>query len=75
MRAALDIKRDHRELVERCLTLLSPDGTLMFSTNARGLTLPAGDFPGFAFKDIGPQLADDDFKGKRIPACYVLTNG
>ena len=73
MRGTLDIRRDHLELIRSCLSLLSPGGTLWFSSNARGLSLESGDFPGFIVKDMGKELADEDFRGKRIPLCYTLT--
>ena len=70
--AAFDVKRDHRQLIQRCLPLLSPGGTLMFSSNAKGFTIDEKDFPGFIVKDIGKELVDEDFRGKRIPVCYAL---
>jgi len=69
----IDIKRDHHELIQRCLSILEPGGTLVFSSNARGLSLDAGDFPGIIVKDIGKSLVDEDFRGKRTPCCYGLT--
>jgi len=72
VRGALDLRRDHQELISRSLTLLSPGGTLWFSSNARGLALESGNFPGLIVKDLGPSLVDEDFKGKRIPSCYTL---
>jgi len=72
MRGTLDIRRDHRDLIQRCLSLLSPNGALWFSSNAKGVELQCGDFPGFDIKDLGKDLADEDFRGKRIPVCYIL---
>jgi len=68
----LDIRRDYQELIGKSLSLLSPDGTLYFSTNAKGFRLQNEDFPGFSVKDLGPSLTDEDFRGKRIPACYKI---
>jgi 23S rRNA G2069 N7-methylase RlmK/C1962 C5-methylase RlmI len=73
MSGALDIRRDHRELVGRCLSLLSPGGTLWFSSNAKGFRLESEDFPEINIKDMSAELADEDFKGKKIPVCYTLT--
>jgi len=72
MRGNLDIKRDHRELINRSLSLLSPEGTLWFSTNAKGFSLDNGDFPDLQINDITNELVDEDFKGKRIPANMKL---
>ena len=73
MRGTLDTRRDHGELIGRCLSLLSPNGTLWFSSNARGVNLVDGDFPNCTVQDIKTTLTDEDFKGKRIPACYTLS--
>jgi 23S rRNA G2069 N7-methylase RlmK/C1962 C5-methylase RlmI len=68
----LDIRRDHRELIEGCLALLSPGGRLWLSVNARGFKLAQGDFPGFELIDMTEKLRDEDFRNRRIPACYVF---
>jgi len=68
----LDIRRDYRELIDKSLTLLSRGGILYFSTNAKGFRLQDEDFPGFSVKDLRPSLVDEDFVGKRIPACYKI---
>jgi 23S rRNA G2069 N7-methylase RlmK/C1962 C5-methylase RlmI len=73
MTGALDLKRDHRGLVRRCLKLLSPAGRLIFSANAKGFALDPGDFPGTAAEDITEKLRDEDFAGKRVPAVYSFT--
>jgi len=71
----LDIQRDHQKLIRSCLLLLSPGGTLWFSSNARGFALEGGDFPGFTVKDLTKDLEDEDFRGKKTPLCYTFTNG
>jgi len=73
MRGTLDIRRDLHNLVDDCLTLLSPKGTLYVSSNAKGINLSGEDFPRYTVKDIRPSLIDEDFKDKRIPACYMIT--
>jgi len=72
MKGILDIRRDHQTLIRSCLSLLSPGGTLWFSSNARGFSLEGNDFPDYTLKDMRPALVDEDFKGKRIPLCYTL---
>jgi 23S rRNA G2069 N7-methylase RlmK/C1962 C5-methylase RlmI len=75
MSGTLDIRRDHRELIGRCLPLLSPGGVLYFSSNARGFRLDRESlerFPNFGITDLGPGLVDEDFRGKRPPACYLF---
>jgi 23S rRNA G2069 N7-methylase RlmK/C1962 C5-methylase RlmI len=72
MRASLDIRRDYRELVSRCLPLLSPGGKLWFSSNARNFRLDPEGFPGFTVRDMAGELVDEDFRGKKVPLCYTF---
>jgi 23S rRNA G2069 N7-methylase RlmK/C1962 C5-methylase RlmI len=72
MDRSLDIRRDHRELIEGCLALLAPGGSLWLSVNARGFRLAEGDFPGLELRDITEKLRDEDFRNRRIPASYVF---
>ena len=73
MRDTLDTRRDHGELIQSCLSLLASGGTLWFSSGAKGISLDSGDFPNCTVKDMRSYLVDEDFKGKRMPACYTLT--
>jgi 23S rRNA G2069 N7-methylase RlmK/C1962 C5-methylase RlmI len=73
MLETLDIRRDYLELISKSLTLLSPEGTLYFSTNAKGFRLQSEDFSGYIIKNLRPSLVDEDFKEKRIPACYAFS--
>jgi 23S rRNA G2069 N7-methylase RlmK/C1962 C5-methylase RlmI len=68
----LDIQRDYIDLIRECLSLLSPGGTLWFSSSAKGIKIQTSDFPGLEIKDMGKALMDEDFRGKRMPACYAL---
>ena len=73
MRGTLDIRRDYLDLIRRCLSLLSPGGTLWFSSNARGFKPDNVDFLNYSIKDMGKELTDEDFMGKKIPLCYIFT--
>jgi 23S rRNA G2069 N7-methylase RlmK/C1962 C5-methylase RlmI len=73
MQTDFDLRRDYRELIRRCLDLLSPGGTLWFSANTKGFQLKEEAFPGIIVQDRYPLLIDEDFRGKRIPACYTLS--
>jgi 23S rRNA G2069 N7-methylase RlmK/C1962 C5-methylase RlmI len=70
MSAILDLKRDHRNLIGRCLKLLSPGGKLLFSANAKNFTLKRSDFPEAEIEDLQEKIRDEDFLGKRLPAVY-----
>ncbi|GHV45255.1 rRNA (guanine-N2)-methyltransferase [Spirochaetia bacterium] len=72
MESTLDIKRDHQALISQALKLLKSGGRLWFSANARRFHLDAGDFPGYAIKDMEEAITDEDFAGKRIPECYLF---
>jgi 23S rRNA G2069 N7-methylase RlmK/C1962 C5-methylase RlmI len=72
MHATLDTRRDHRPLISRCAALLSPGGKLWFSTTIRNLKLSPEDFPGITVRDMGTLLGDEDFRGKKIPPCYLF---
>jgi 23S rRNA G2069 N7-methylase RlmK/C1962 C5-methylase RlmI len=67
MTAALDLQRDHRELISGCLALLETGGKLWFSANPRRFRLDAA---GFSVQDMSSQIIDEDFRGRKIPLCY-----
>jgi 23S rRNA G2069 N7-methylase RlmK/C1962 C5-methylase RlmI len=68
----LDIKRDHGTLIRRCMGLLAEGGVLWFSASARGFRLD--NMPGLIVEDRRKELEDEDFKGKKAPACWTFTN-
>jgi 23S rRNA G2069 N7-methylase RlmK/C1962 C5-methylase RlmI len=70
MEGVLDIKRDHGRLIRRCLGLLGGDGVLWFSVNARGFRLE--ELPGLKAVNREKELEDEDFKGRKLPACWTL---
>jgi 23S rRNA G2069 N7-methylase RlmK/C1962 C5-methylase RlmI len=73
MRTTLDIKRDHKLLISRCLSLLKTGGKLWFSVNARHFRLDPAEFSGWEVTDYSPLLEDEDFRGKKMPPCYAFT--
>ncbi|MBZ4192107.1 class I SAM-dependent methyltransferase [Niabella sp. 3A5MI-3] len=68
----LDIQRDHVLLINECLRLLSPGGTLYFSTNARKFVLDAGKLQTDKIKDITKTTTPFDFEGKLFRWCYKI---
>jgi 23S rRNA G2069 N7-methylase RlmK/C1962 C5-methylase RlmI len=72
MTGTLDLRRDHRELISRCLALLNPGGKLWFSANPRHFTIDRADFPGVILEDMGPLIVDEDFRGRKIPLCFTF---
>ncbi|MDR0629577.1 MAG: class I SAM-dependent methyltransferase [Treponema sp.] len=73
MQTTLDIRRDYRKLIDQCLDVLNPGGKLWFSVNAKGFRLNPADFPGITVHDRSPEIIDEDFRGKRIPAWYTFS--
>ena len=72
MKNAIDLKRDHEEIINNCLSLLAKNGMLIFSSGKRNLRLENTSFPGKKITDITEKLRDEDFIGKRIPLCYTI---
>ncbi|MDR0453095.1 MAG: class I SAM-dependent methyltransferase [Treponema sp.] len=70
MQGFLDIKRDYCGLVRECLGLLAPKGKLFFSVNARSFKFDGSAFPEAEVTDLTERLRDEDFRGKRVPACW-----
>ncbi len=68
----LDINKDWPQLVKDCLNILSPDGTLYFSTNSERLKFDVSKVPpktaaglGFTCTDITDKTIPNDFVGKK----------
>ena len=62
MEGVLDVQRDHVALIQDCLKLLAPAGTLYFSTNRRGFKLDPAAAADYEVKDLTAQTLDEDFK-------------
>jgi 23S rRNA G2069 N7-methylase RlmK/C1962 C5-methylase RlmI len=79
-RADFDLRRDYANLLGDCLSLLAPNGKLWFSVSARSFKTGAAElesalrerFPGVVVTDIGGNIVDEDFKGRRIPKAFVI---
>ncbi len=72
MSGVLDIQRDHVVLINSALRVLSPEGTLIFSTNYRGFKLNEAEIKSENIKNISAQSVPDDFRNKKIHQCYVI---
>ena len=76
----LDINRDWSGLVEKCMNILNPKGTLYFSTNSRRLRfdetlLPHNEdgSPRCTAKDITAQTIPEDFRNAKIHRTWKLS--
>lgn len=72
MQGVLDVQRDHVELIEGCLRLLSAGGELFFSNNRRGFRLDTTALSGYDIRDISRQTVPDDFSNKQIHQCWII---
>lgn len=72
MAGVLDIGRDHPALLRDALALLRPGGTLLFSSNFRGLQLRAEEVPGAAFTEISQRTLPPDFHDRRIHRSFLV---
>lgn len=76
MNRSWDVVRDHSEMIRALHNLLSPAGTLIFSTNKRGFKLDAAAMEdiGFEHKDITAATMPKDFeKNAGIHKVFRLT--
>lgn len=75
MSGTLDIQRDHEQLIATAMKLLTPGGTLYFSTNLRQFKLAPGVAERYQVHDISAQTIDVDFKrSKRIHHCFMISS-
>ena len=74
MKELFDIQQMHVELINECLSKLSPGGVLYFSTNARKFNLEIDSIQG-SVTDITTATTPFDFKGKLLRWCYRIELG
>jgi len=73
MEGFLDIQRDHPVLIQQAMQLLSPGGTLYFSTNLTKFELSPIVTAHFKVKDISRETIDEDFKrNTKIHQCFEI---
>jgi 23S rRNA (guanine2445-N2)-methyltransferase / 23S rRNA (guanine2069-N7)-methyltransferase len=70
---ALDVQRDHPQLVRAAMRLLAKQGVLLFSTNFRKFKLDPGLEHDFSVVDISKQTLPPDFlRNPRIHRCFRI---
>jgi 23S rRNA (guanine2445-N2)-methyltransferase / 23S rRNA (guanine2069-N7)-methyltransferase len=73
MQGVLDIQRDHARLIRDGMRVLSPEGLLLFSTNAQRFALDTEVNNAFRVADVSLSTIPFDFKGNpRIHRCFEL---
>jgi 23S rRNA (guanine2445-N2)-methyltransferase / 23S rRNA (guanine2069-N7)-methyltransferase len=74
MEAVLDVQRDHPKLISRCMDLLNPGGTLVFSTNLKRFKMDYAQLAHCRIDDITAATIDRDFQRHRnIHQCFLIT--
>jgi 23S rRNA (cytosine1962-C5)-methyltransferase len=69
----LDIQRDHVELINDCMRILSTEGILFFSTNFTKFQIDAEKIKASSIKDITKATTPFDFTGKLKRQCFRIT--
>jgi 23S rRNA (guanine2445-N2)-methyltransferase / 23S rRNA (guanine2069-N7)-methyltransferase len=72
MDTSLDINRDHAALLSGCLALLTDDGQIIFSTNAKGFKLDESLQEMCFIKEITTLTTTEDFRRKPQHRCWCL---
>lgn len=73
MEQMFDIQRDYPFLISKSLSLLSPDGTIIFSTNSRDFNFDASLFGGCTIVDISKKTIPIDFHNQKIHRCWKIS--
>jgi 23S rRNA (cytosine1962-C5)-methyltransferase len=68
----LDIQKDHVELINDCMRILSQSGILFFSTNYTKFQLEKEKLHASEIKDITKQTTPFDFAGKLKRQCFKI---
>jgi 23S rRNA (cytosine1962-C5)-methyltransferase len=68
----LDIQKDHVELINDCLRILSENGALFFSTNYNRFQIENEKLNAPEVKDITKQTTSFDFAGKLKRQCFKI---
>lgn len=72
MAGHFDVDSQHPRLVDGCLRLLSPGGTLYFSTNSRSFRLDEA--LAESAVEISAETVPEDFRNRRIHRCWRLSS-
>ena len=71
MDGVFDVQRDHAPLIDDCMALLSPEGLLVFSTNAQRFRLAPELAQRYAVRDISRETVPPDYaRNTHIHACF-----
>jgi 23S rRNA (cytosine1962-C5)-methyltransferase len=72
MTDVLDVQRDHVQLVDWCMSLLSDHGELLFSNNLRSFVLDDALAKRYLVEDITQRSIPEDFRDKKIHHAFIV---
>jgi 23S rRNA (cytosine1962-C5)-methyltransferase len=75
MEGVLDVQRQHPDLINACLRLLTPGGVLFFSTNARGFSLQAEELLPHEGGEITEITVPEEYRNRKAHRCWRLVRG
>jgi len=74
MEGVLDVQRDHAQMIRDCVSLLSREGELLFSTNFRRFKLDEELAAEFEIEDTSRQTIPQDFaRSPHIHRCFRIS--
>lgn len=74
MDGTFDVQRDHPWIIERCMDILVPGGTLFFSNNRQGFRLEDWLDENFLLREITQQTVPEDFKARPSHRCWKISH-
>lgn len=73
MSGTLDVQRDHVEMINNCLRLLTPQGLLVFATNRRHFQLETEQLNARSIYKLTKLTMPEDFKGTNIHMAWAIS--
>ena len=74
METTFSVERDYKELLIDCINRLSPTGTIIFSTNAKGFKLDTDNFPkSLTITNITMKTLSKEYRDRQPHQCWYLT--
>lgn len=71
-KSRFDLQLDHVDLIRNTMNRMKPGGVLYFSNNFRGFRFEPEQIPATHIEDITTQTIPDDFRNKKIHACWRI---
>lgn len=72
MQDVLDVQRDHVDLIKRCVALLRPGGTVVFSTNLRKFVLDRDALASLQIEELPGSVPPDFSRNRSIHHCWLI---